>query len=474
MANHDIALMAHLMRRAGFGASRDEIEAKLANGYEVTVEELLNPDQKPEPERDLILRAFPAYQDRAALEVDQTEWMYRMVNSQRQLQEKMALFWHSIFCTGQAKVDAGRMMALQIDMFRNGGMGNFRELLVQLSQNPAMVYFLDNCESHKNAVNENYGRELLELFSLGVGMDGAFNYSEDDVKACARAFTGWNLAPTIPIYPYGRAAWEFRYDYTDHDDGEKTFLGQTGRWNGEDIIDIICKRPATARFIARKMYDFFVADEPGVPAWRQTPPRDMEAIKILEKAFFDYDYEVRPLLRTLLNSDFFKSEAVRFAKVKSPAEVVAGTLRLVGEHTDLKHGLHAITLEGKYMAMDLMNPPTVEGWHTGKDWLDSGTLVERINFVADMVGSITLPGVQSIINRLMARGNSLSPDQLVDGCLDLIGPLDVEARTRSELLAHAENGGRLYHSTEVERTDFARRVGEMLQLISATAEYQLA
>ena len=469
-----VAQMAHLLRRAGFGASRTEIEAKLAQGYEETVEALLHSEGRPGIDEDFMVRYFPSYYDLQAVDSSTTLWLYRMINSPYQLREKMALFWHSVFCTADSKVDFGRQMALQVDMFREHGMGNFRDLLVWLSKDPAMVFYLDNCESHAGRVNENYGRELLELFSMGVGMDGQFNYTEDDVKACARAFTGWNNAPTFPVYPYGRSPWQFLYDPADHDDSVKSFLGETGRWNGEDVIDIICRQPATARFIARKMYDFFVADEPLVPAWRQTPPRDTGAIKMLERAYFDSSHEIMPMLRTLFNSDFFKSEDVRFAKVKSPAEVVVGTLRLVGHHSDIQPGLMQFATEARYMGMDLLNPPTVEGWHTGAEWIDSGTLVERINFVSGMVGNTGFPGVQAIIHRLTAQGESLSPEQLVDGCLDLAGPIEMHAGTRNELLAHARKGGRLRHRTEAERAEFARRVGEMLQLIAATTEYQLA
>ena len=142
---------------------------------------------------------------------------------------------------------------------------SYKDLLVEISKDPAMVYFLDNCLSHKEAINENYGRELLELFSLGVGMDGKFNYTEDDVKECARAFTGWTISNGIPTQPYGRYTSTFAYNPDDHDEGEKTFLGHTGNFNGEDIIDIICQEPATARFLSRHLYDFFVADEAQVP-----------------------------------------------------------------------------------------------------------------------------------------------------------------------------------------------------------------
>ena len=142
-----------------------------------------------------------------------------MINNKYQLKEKMSLFWHTILCAGDNKVDNARTTAIQIDKFRDLGMGNFKDMLMMLSTDPAMLYYLDNIESHKTAVNENYGRELLELFSIGVGMDNEFNYTEDDVKACARAFTGWNLAPTIPVFPYGRTPFEFRFDPADHDFG---------------------------------------------------------------------------------------------------------------------------------------------------------------------------------------------------------------------------------------------------------------
>jgi uncharacterized protein (DUF1800 family) len=473
MANQDIALMAHLLRRAGFGASRAEIEARAAKGYEATVEELLHPEAQPAIEEDLMLRYTPSYNQAAAIETNIQEWIYRMINEPRQLQEKMALFWHMIFCAGHSKIDSGQEMGRMIAMFRQHGMGNFRDLLMRLSTSPAMMYYLDNTESHRGALNENYGRELLELFSLGVGKDEAFNYTEDDVKACARAFTGWNNAPSYPPFPYGRSPWQFRYDPADHDDSVKTFLGESGRWNGEDIINIICKQPAAARFISRHLYNFFVADEVPVPSWRQTPPKDPLAIRTMEKAYFDSGYEIKAMLRALFTSDFFKAENVRFARVKSPAEMVVSLMRMTGEHRDeIKPGLFEISQEPKYMGMDLMNPPTVEGWHTGHEWIDSGTLVERINFASSYLGNTTLPGVQDMISRLMARGVSLSPDQFVDGCIDMVGCLNITADTRRELTAHAQRGGELRHSTAAERAEFTRRCGEMFQMLAATSEFQ--
>jgi uncharacterized protein (DUF1800 family) len=202
-----------------------------------------------------------------------------MATTQRPLEEKMTLFWHGLFATGFNKCDDPRVITKQINMFRRHGLGSFRELLVELSRDPAMIYWLDNNQSRGDAPNENYGRELLELFSMGIG-----NYSEDDVKASARAFTGWTLAPTLPRQPYGRFDWDFEYRPELHDDSVKTFLGETGPWNGEDIVNIIVKQPSAARFIARHLYNFFVADEPQVPAWATVPPRDPEAIHVLMDA----------------------------------------------------------------------------------------------------------------------------------------------------------------------------------------------
>jgi uncharacterized protein (DUF1800 family) len=470
MADQDIALMSHLWRRAGFGASREEVEATASRGYEATVEELLNPESHPGIEEDLLMRYQPAYNESAAIETNVQQWIYYMINNPRQLQEKVALFWHMIFCAGHSKIDSGQEMGLMVKMFRQHGMGNFKDLLLLLSTNPGMIYYLDNSESHKTAVNENYGRELLELFSMGVGKDDDFNYSEDDVKACARAFTGWNIAPAFPPFPYGRSAWQFRYDPADHDTSDKTFLGHTGNLNGEDIIDLVCRQPATARFISRHLYNYFVGDEVPVPSWRQTPPRDPELIGQLEQAYFDSGYEIKAMLRVLLNSDSFKN--ARYTKVKNPAEMVVGTLRLVGDHREIKPGLFDISQEPKYMGMDLMNPPTVEGWHTGHEWIDSGTLVERINFASDYLGQTDLPGVRGMIDRLMAQGDVLSPEQFVEGCLDMVGQLQVTGETRRELVSHAQRGGELRHASAAERAQFAERSGEMFQMIAATSEYQ--
>ena len=333
MASQEIVLMAHLMRRAGFGARRDELERRAAIGYEQTVEELLSPEEYgiPPTDTDILFRTQHFLEAGNDPPGAQSVHMYHLINNPRPLEEKMSLLWHMVFATGNAKIDNPLELARQMDLFRRSGLGSFHDLLVELSKNPAMIYWLDNNYNHKDQPNENWGRELLELFSMGQG-----NYTEQDVFECARAFTGWTLAPKPPN-GLGRRVWDFEYVPEDHDDGEKHFLGHKGRFNGEDVIDIIVRQPATARFVARHLYNFFVADEVQVPAWLHTPPGDPVAINIIADAFISSNYMIRDTLRVLFNSDFFKE--ARFQRVKSPAEVVAGTMRLVGDFSYPRPGL---------------------------------------------------------------------------------------------------------------------------------------
>ena len=464
MASEQMDLMAHLMRRAGFGAGRGELEARAAKGYEATVEELLDPESEP-VDRYEFLRYIPGFfKPITSPGMGSAAWLHHLINSQRPLEEKMVLFWHQIFATGQSKVDHYHELLAQVDMFREKGMSNYRELLLSLAKDPAMIYWLDNCDNHEYAVNENWGRELLELFSMGVG-----NYTEDDVRDCSRAFTGWTISAVPPRNYYSRFNWDFEYREEDHDDGEKTFLGQTGRFNGEDIIDIVCQQPATSRFIARHLYSFFVADEPQVPAWSVTPPRDTEAIDTLAAAFIESGYDIKAVLRTLFLSDFFKN--ARYTKIKNPAEVVVGTLRLVGGAEFPAPGIGELARQPGYMGQDLLNPPSVEGWHTGVEWVNSGSLMKRINFAAGMLGDLERPGIRDIVERLRSKGD-LVPEDFVDNCLDLVGPLQVKPETRQQLLDRANEGGAIHWNKRADAADPTARVGEMLQLIASVREYQ--
>ena len=467
MGNNDIALMAHLMRRAGFGATRDELEARAAKGYEETVEELLNPEAQEATDRIEMMRYHPwTWRPGTLPGMGAAEWMRDLLNTKRPLEEKMALFWHQVFATGVSKVDHYDDVMDMIVKFRKLGMGDFRVLLLEMAQDPAMIYWLDNCDNHASAVNENWGRELLELFSLGVG-----NYTEVDVRECSRAFTGWTIQPKLPRGPIGRHDWFFQFKEEDHDDGEKTFLGETGNLNGDDIIRIISEQPATAMFIARHLYNFFVADEAQVPAWAVTPPIDQEAIDLLTDTLIESNYDIRSTLRVLFNSEFFKN--ARFARLKSPTEVVVGTLRLVGGAEFPAPGIGDLSRQPSYMGQDLLNPPSVEGWHTGAEWINSGSLMRRVNFTAELVGDVERPGIKSLVERLQSQGDK-SAEKVVDGCLDLMGPLEVQPESRVELIQFVGEKGEFGWSSPEQTEESKARVSELLQLIVSLREYQYA
>ena len=471
MVNQNIALMAHLMRRAGFGATRDELEALDGRSYEATVEELLHPETSrtstPEDE-DLVRRYHVDQNSLLILDSAQAYWIFRMVNTSRPLEEKIALFWHGLFATGYTKLNQPKVILSQIDMFRRRGLGSFRDLLVEISKDPAMIFWLDNKDNHKDAVNENYGREILELFTMGVG-----NYTEDDVRQSSRAFTGWNIHNSDfhavrtnqdSVWPYGRIDWQYEYRPEDHDNGEKQFLGQVGDHNGEDVIDIICRHPATARFIARHLYNFFVADEPQVPAWDTVPPRDPHAIETLAQAFVESGYNIRATLRVLFNSNFFKEST--FAKVKSPVEMVVGTARTAGGFEFPNVVDIQLALQPAQMGQQVLDPPSVEGWHTGVEWVNTASLVKRVNFAVGQFSDTTKPGVNSMIDRIASSNGNLSPDDLVESCLDILGPMPVSEKSRDELVQQAadEKGNQ---TTE-------NRIRAMLQMIVSTREYQMA
>lgn len=467
MAKTDRDLVAHLMRRAGFGATNDELDGLVDVPYEQIVDDLLHPERYPEVDDTLLRRYYLELNNPDTHATWQAHWIYRMVNTKRPLQEKIALFWHHVFATSIGKSEHTPSGVAQIETFRRNGLSDLRTIYIDLARDPAMLFWLDNCENHSGEPNENWGRELLELFSLGVGMDGEANYSEDDVKECARAFTGWTITNAIPRYPYGRYEAGFIYNPADHDEENKTFLGETGNFNGDDIVDLIARQPATARFISRHMYNFFVADDVQVPAWQNTPPRDMETIKMLEDEYFRSGFNIGSMLRVLFNSDAFKN--ARFTKVKSPAEAVIGTMRVVKDFTSPRPGLNNLAANIRYMGQDLMNPPTVEGWHTGGEWIDSGTLVERINFAADQVGNLDLPGVQDMVARVGSQG-AATAEQVVDRCLELLGAYELADDTREQLIAHVGRGGDLVPGS----AEFSQRVGQTLQLIVSTQEYQFA
>ena len=467
MAQSDINLIAHLMRRAGFGATRDELDTYAAKGYEATVEDLLTPKDAEWIGDDMVRRFDLEASGMINAPGSARSWVYRMITTNAPLLEKVALFWHGIFATGVPKVINGRVLYDQIDLFRQHGMGGFDSLVVRLAKDPAMIVWLDNQDNHSGAINENWARELLELFSMGVG-----NYTEDDIKECARAFTGWTIGNTEYMivrsqrdsdWPYGRIAYHFDYRPEDHDNGEKTFLGQTGNFNGEDIIDIVCQQESTARFISRHLYHFFVADEPPVPSWPYTPPGDPEAIDILVRSYFDSHYDIKSMLRVLFSSDFFRSEDVHYRKVKGPAEFLVGVLRMTGEFDRPRREMIPRYRQSVWMGQELNNPPSVEGWHQGTEWIDTGTMIERINFASEQFGDPNKPGVRAMVDQICAGGiEGLSPERLVDRCLDGMGAFSVSDSTREALVEFAERG----HARQ--------SVEHLLRLSASSREFQMA
>ncbi len=453
----DAALMAHLLRRAGFGATRDQIDGYLAKGYEATVEELLHPEYGEPGDQDLMDRYFIASVEARSAGHADPQWSWRLATSRKPLEEKIALFWHGLLAVGGIKLDHGLEMLTEIDLFRRVGLGKFRTVLLEISRNPGMMYWLDNQNSHKGAPNENYGRELLELFSMGIDKQGSGAYTEDDVKSAARAFTGWASRPTPPPFFLGPFPMQFRFDPDDHDDSEKSFLGSSGNFNGEDVIDIIVTQRATARFIARRLYLFFVSDQP-----------DEQEIERLADVFEETDGTIGAVLRAIFNSGHFKSPTVRFHKVKSPAELVFGTARLTDRFNIPDLDSSTLANQAMFMGQHLLNPPSVEGWHEGEEWVDSGALIERINFAASQVGQASSPGVQRMVQRVASVGDVIESGEFVDACLDALGAVALGPHSRSVLVDHARRGGTVVPGTP----EGTARTVEMFQLIVSTPDYQ--
>ena len=462
-AIQDISLMAHLMRRAGFGATRKELEFLQSKDYETVVDDLINPERFPQTDENLYHRYLPYDSQAPNHRVSGSLWLYRMINTQRPLEEKMTLFWHHVFATGGSKIIIGRVMTQQIETFRRLALGNLRTLLVEVSKNPAMIFWLDNWENRRDSINENYGRELLELFSMGVG-----NYTEEDVKAAARAFTGWTFSRTHPVNPYFVNSARFEFDTENHDYSEKEFLGQKGPLNGEDVIDIILSHEATANFIARHLYNFFIADEVPVPSWNTTPPRDPEAIRMLAEVMRENDYDMRAVMRTLFLSDFFKDST--FDRVRSPVELAVGVVKMTGGYPEPDEELREdIYLAADLMGQQLLNPPGVEGWQTGESWINSGALVERVNFVSRRFNDVSNVGVKEIISHVLDGEANLTPDKVVDRCLDILGPFSVEPSTKTSLINYADDCLSQCNSDNGHRE---QAIAQVLGAVAATREYQ--
>jgi len=462
----DKALIAHLYRRAGFGSTPELLEELSKKDYDTIVDDLVEIENVGDlPDEDILSRYYPQLQSTDNFGMDNTKWFYRMINSKKPLQEKMTLFWHHVFATGWTKSEQGPTMIDHIAMLRKNCLLNLRVLLTDLAADPAMIFWLDNCENHGKNINENFGRELLELFSMGIG-----NYTEDDIKEASRAFTGWTFEQPIPLYPYGHFKSQFIFDEKDHDYGEKEFLGNKGNFNGEDIVEIIVKTEACAKFISRHLYNFFVADEPQIPAWSIEPPKDQEAMKILVSTFMESDADMKEVMRAMFKSDFFKNSM--FKRVKCPAEFIAGALKLtseVGPKDERLAGLHGLST---VMGQTLLDPPTVEGWHTGKEWIDGGSLTERINYAVGLISDMNNSGSKYLVDSVVTNDNELSSEQLVNEVLKNAGYLEVSDQTFDQLLEIASKGPAVGKNNDND--DVRNKVVQLYTLLVSSPEFQLA
>jgi len=283
-------------------------------------------------------------------------WADRMVASEHPLQEKMALFWHGHYAINESKVRDYRKLLLELELFHEMGTGSYRDLMVAVAQDPAMLSFLDAGVNIKGAPNENFAREIMELFTMGVG-----NYSERDIREAARAFTGWNYDGL-----------EFVINESEHDDGIKDFLGHTDNFDGVDIIDIIMEQPVTAEYISGKIYQFFVRDD-----------LNNDLRKELGTIFRDANYNVATLLETVFLSKDFYSEASVGTHIKSPVELAVSTYVKLG----LKEppGVPDFNQATSALGQTLFRPPTVAGWAGGRSWITPGLLLERGNFTRDIL-----------------------------------------------------------------------------------------
>ncbi|MBV8814044.1 MAG: DUF1800 domain-containing protein, partial [Verrucomicrobia bacterium] len=384
-ADWDIGAAAHLGGRAGFGEPPDKLDRWAAQGLEATVQELLHPESAPPPPpgcavpaqfaslRGRVKRATSAEEKQGANRALQQAvneqlfnlvswWTEQMVTSQAPLVEKMTLFWHGHFATSAEKVRSPYKLWQQNETFRSQALGNFGTLTKAISRDPAMMVYLDLASSKAEHPNENFAREVMELFTLSEG-----NYTENDIKESARAFTGYRIDP---------ATEQFRFAPRQFDAGSKAFLKETGNWTGDQIIDIILKQPSCARFITAKIWKFFVYDEP-----------KPELIDDLAGIFRRYHYEIRPLLETIFSSEEFYSERARNAIVKSPVQYLVQAGRTL--NVQIPTGRTLINVY-RQMGQLPFYPPNVKGWDGGKSWINTATLGYRYQLARQLVAGMTV------------------------------------------------------------------------------------
>jgi len=356
------ARLAHLLRRAGFGARPAEWAAYTRLGLAGSTQQLLHPEDQPDHLKELLGEIYGDFVDFDDINSVRQWWLYRMIHTQRPLEEKMTLFWHNHFATAYYKVGDSQRMWTQNETFRKYGLGSFRTLLQKVACDPAMLVWLDGQDNRVGKPNENFGREVMELFTMGVHG----GYTETDVQEAARAYTGWHQGDS----PTG-----FVYDPFAHDDGSKTVLGYTGNFHTDDVLDILAHHPSTAKFITTKLFKFFVHDQ----------PTDGD-IQNLTDVYYSSGFDIRSILQTIFTSDVFYSDEARFAKIKSPVEFTVSSIRtLDAPMTAVRDLSGSLALMGQ----DLFNPPNVKGWAEGRTWINTRTLLARVNFASNLTGEMS-------------------------------------------------------------------------------------
>ncbi len=400
----DSVKAAHLLNRAGFGGTAEEIEKVLKLGPRQAADWMLDfPDAPAEEENagpdlstiDGFPKDFRQYAqmlqgktaderkelqqkfmmaNRQALQAITTWWLGRMAKGPYPMQEKLTFFWHGHFTTSAKDERSAYLMWQQNELLRLNAAGNFETFVRAISRDPAMLDYLNNTQNRKAHPNENYARELMELFTLGIG-----NYTEDDIKQAARAFTGWS-----------HDGEQFVYSQNQHDDGDKTFFRHTGDYDGDDIISLILLHPACAPFIAGELFKYFASDQ-----------MDDGLAKGLGQVLLDHRYEIRPLLRTILTSKAFYSLRTIGCQIKSPVQLVIGTVRLLGLSMPPEPSLVSVLNQ---MGQLPLEPPNVRGWPGGQMWINTSTLFVRYNAGVWLAG-----GAVPALSRLNRKGDSGHP-----------------------------------------------------------------
>lgn len=398
----DLRRASHLYRRAGFGADYATLHDALSRSPAEIVDGWLN----------LATPEFAKQMDGVAKSVVATNsteglaawWAYRMLHTPRQLTEKLTLFWHGHFATSVAKVENVRLMLDQNETLRSHASGDFRALVQAISRDPAMLIYLDSNTNRKAHPNENYARELMELFCLGEGQ-----YTEQDIRELAKCFTGWEIRRD-----------KFRFNRRQHDSGEKSFLGHTGAFSGEGAVHVVMQHQATPEFIVGKLVNFFVFDEPSPPATLIAP---------LVRQFRADDLNLHSVLRRILTSNLFYSHYAVGRKIRSPAELCIGLPRCLQATADMFLLSAGMAAAGQ----ELFQPPNVKGWPGGRAWINSSTLLARSNLVTRLVGHERTKFTAGSINDLLDSHNLDNAEQLIDWLSVLLLPVDIHEDARRTL-----------------------------------------